>query len=306
MMSPTKSRTSRFLFAIPIAPFFLMLCSHAYGSEFGSYNGPVEARWSDIDKTMELLKPLIYKAPDGQEWIAPKGSVIDGASIPQVAMSFIGGGFDGPYRNASVIHDVACNERIRPWEDVHRTFYYGMRASGVPEFKAKVMYAAVYHFGPRWAYRHVTLANVPFDVLPSKIDALRKSVKNQEQFSASVFPYSLPKAFTDGGAKNITVPLPAKQTETGSSQDEWSGKVVAAGVRSTELEPTTLYTRSGFEELPRTVEPGSVNLLGSYITDTTPEVRLTEETLKELESVIEQKSLSLEGIEALDQNQILK
>ncbi len=33
---------------------------------------------------------------------------------------------------------------------VHRTFYTAMRASSVDVWRAKVMYAAVYHFGPRW------------------------------------------------------------------------------------------------------------------------------------------------------------
>lgn len=54
------------------------------------------------------------------------------------------------YRDASVIHDVACVARTRPWREVHETFYFAMRASGVGEVQAKVMYAAVYHFGPRW------------------------------------------------------------------------------------------------------------------------------------------------------------
>jgi hypothetical protein len=50
-----------------------------------------------------------------------------------------------------VIHDVACVEKKRPWNMVHENFYYGMLASGVEPPRAKVMYAAVYHFGPRWS-----------------------------------------------------------------------------------------------------------------------------------------------------------
>jgi hypothetical protein len=49
-----------------------------------------------------------------------------------------------------VIHDVACNERKREWQDVHLMFHRGMLASGVDARVALVMYAAVYHFGPRW------------------------------------------------------------------------------------------------------------------------------------------------------------
>jgi Protein of unknown function (DUF1353) len=55
------------------------------------------------------------------------------------------------YRNASVVHDVACDTRDHPWQDVHRMFYEACRAGGVGEQKAKLVYAAVYHFGPKWA-----------------------------------------------------------------------------------------------------------------------------------------------------------
>lgn len=36
------------------------------------------------------------------------------------------------------------------WEDVHLMFYQACRCGGVGETKAKVMYYAVYNFGPRW------------------------------------------------------------------------------------------------------------------------------------------------------------
>jgi hypothetical protein len=49
-----------------------------------------------------------------------------------------------------VFHDVACDQRTARWQDVHTMFYTGMRCSGVDEEKAKIMYAAVYRFGPRW------------------------------------------------------------------------------------------------------------------------------------------------------------
>lgn len=62
----------------------------------------------------------------------------------------MGGPFEGQYRNASVVHDVACVKKSEKWEDVHRMFYYAMRAGGVSETRAALMYAAVYKFGPRW------------------------------------------------------------------------------------------------------------------------------------------------------------
>lgn len=101
---------------------------------------------------MKLISPFTYIDPAGGQWLAPAGSIIDGASIPKFAWSIIGGPFEGQYREASVVHDIACNLKQRPWELVHLTFYYAMRASGVDSTLAAIMYAAVYHFGPRWTY----------------------------------------------------------------------------------------------------------------------------------------------------------
>ena len=64
--------------------------------------------------------------------------------------SLIGGPFEGRYRNASVVHDVACDARTQPSDEVHRMFYFACRCGGVEEAKAKAMYFAVLHYGPQW------------------------------------------------------------------------------------------------------------------------------------------------------------
>jgi hypothetical protein len=129
---------------------------------YGKYIGTIEARWLEDGRRMELLKPLTFIDPDNLEWVAPAGSIVDGASIPQAAWSLIGGPFEGKYRNASVIHDVACVEKKRTWQAVHTVFYYAMLTSGVEDLQAKTMYAAVYQFGPRWDLETtVTVAAAP-------------------------------------------------------------------------------------------------------------------------------------------------
>jgi hypothetical protein len=101
---------------------------------------------------MTLVQDFAYVDPSGLRWDAPAGAVVDGASIPRMAWSVIGGP-EGLCRKASVIHDVACDRRRQPWEKVHEAFYTAMLAAGVPAVTAKVMYAAVYHFCPRWPLR---------------------------------------------------------------------------------------------------------------------------------------------------------
>jgi hypothetical protein len=100
---------------------------------------------------MKLIEAATYTDPKQVKWLAPVGAIVDGASIPRFAWSIIGGPYEGRYRNASVFHDVACDAKDRPWQDVHEMFFNAMMASGVDTIKAKVMYAAVYHFGPRWS-----------------------------------------------------------------------------------------------------------------------------------------------------------
>lgn len=99
---------------------------------------------------IRLLDNVYYTGPDNKNWIAPKGSTVDGASIPHVFWSVIGGPLEGKYRSASVFHDVACVKKNTRWQDAAMMFYTAMRCSGVSPQKAKVMYTAVYRFGPHW------------------------------------------------------------------------------------------------------------------------------------------------------------
>lgn len=119
----------------------------------GRFLGTVKTEWlrgPQDERRMVLLEDFIYVDPKGRSWTAPKGSKTDGASIPQVAWSFVGGPFDGQYREAAVIHDAYCESKSEPWRDVHRIFFYANRAAGVSEAKSKLLYGAVMIGGPKW------------------------------------------------------------------------------------------------------------------------------------------------------------
>ena len=117
---------------------------------WGRFEGQVLAAWHDDGRTMTLLEPFGYVDPAGMRWPAPEGSEVNGASIPQAFWSVIGGPFAGRFRNASVVHDVACVEQTASWREVHWMFYEACRCAGVAAVKGKLMYYAVFHFGPRW------------------------------------------------------------------------------------------------------------------------------------------------------------
>jgi hypothetical protein len=140
------------------ALIFMVGCSKSTPvsqSDHGSFVGRVRAEWMQDGRRMRLLENFGYTDPTGKLWVAPADSVVDGASIPQPFWSVIGGPFSGPYRNASVVHDIACDEKKEDWKDVHRMFYNACLCGGADSTKARVMFGAVYHFGPRWTTKVV-------------------------------------------------------------------------------------------------------------------------------------------------------
>lgn len=116
----------------------------------GQFEGSVVAQWGDDGREMILQQPISFIDSANKRWDAPAGAIVDGASIPTVFWSVIGGPFEGKYRNASVVHDVYCHEMTESWESVHQMFYEACRSGGVDDTQAKMLYYAVYHFGPRW------------------------------------------------------------------------------------------------------------------------------------------------------------
>jgi outer membrane protein OmpA-like peptidoglycan-associated protein len=117
---------------------------------YGDCSGSVKAEWLDDGRRMKLLAEYTYVDRSAKHWDAPAGAVVDGASIPQFLWSFIGGPFEGRYRKASVTHDVECARETEDWRAVHRMFFDAMRCSEVTVVRATIIYAAVYHCGPRW------------------------------------------------------------------------------------------------------------------------------------------------------------
>jgi Protein of unknown function (DUF1353) len=125
-------------------------------SAYGHFEGPlqIELLGGPGGRNGKLLAPYVFVDPDQKLWTAPKGLVTDGASIPRPLWSIVGSPWTGLYRNAAVIHDAYCDSHSEPWQAVHRVFYRAMLANGVNPLQAKIMYAAVYRFGPRWDFTY--------------------------------------------------------------------------------------------------------------------------------------------------------
>lgn len=155
-------RTALIAFAclvlVAVAVAFVYLRLDVGGGFYGKFSGHPLVEFGDNGRDITLKAPFTFVDYENHTWDVPAGYVANGASIPRAFWTLIGGPLDGPYRDASIIHDFYCDKFAEPWPDaykrewrnVHRAFYYGMRARGVDEIKAKTMYGAVYHFGPRW------------------------------------------------------------------------------------------------------------------------------------------------------------
>lgn len=139
----------------------------------GTFEGlPPQIALLDDGRTARLLAPLSFTQANGTAWPVPAGVELDGASIPRILWSLIGGPFEGRYRNASIVHDHYCVVRTRSWQDTHRVFYDAMRSSGETATKAKIMYYAVYRFGPRWGAEVAAPLEAALSVGPAEVASL--------------------------------------------------------------------------------------------------------------------------------------
>jgi len=119
-------------------------------TDWGKFTTRPQVEFLEADRKVRLINEVNYIDPGGTTWTTPKGYVSDGASIPQVFWSLVGGPFSGAHRDAAIIHDWYCETMERSSEDTHRVFYYANRAAGLSEFKAKRLYLAVLVGGRKW------------------------------------------------------------------------------------------------------------------------------------------------------------
>jgi Protein of unknown function (DUF1353) len=121
-----------------------------------SFKGSVKAEFlapkstQDLYRDIKLVEPFGYVDPTGLHWDVPAGYVTNGASIPPSLWAIVGGPFDGPYRDAAVIHDYWCEQKTRSSDATHKMYYDAAVARGTSENIASTMYAGIVFGGPKW------------------------------------------------------------------------------------------------------------------------------------------------------------
>lgn len=113
---------------------------------------PVQTEWPDeLGGKIRTLSELRYIDDEGRFWIAPAGTVTDGASIPRLFWITVGQPLSPDTIEAAIIHDVYCERKSRPYKIVHKVFGEMLKNSpGVKFWKRVRMAFAVKRFGPRW------------------------------------------------------------------------------------------------------------------------------------------------------------
>jgi hypothetical protein len=147
----------------------------------GQFKGEIVATLLPDGRNMKLVQPFGYVDAKGQAWDVPAGAETDGASIPGVFW-ISHPPFTGKYRAAAVIHDYFCRTQVRSWQETHNVFYEAMLAAGVAERTAKVMWAAVYNFGPRWGVGAVKRA------FPPTVEEQQRFMRDLEAWVARADP----------------------------------------------------------------------------------------------------------------------
>lgn len=223
----------------------LLLASSVHAQDWGKFSEPLNVELIQDKYNAKLLDDFTYTGPEPDKifWLAPKGFITDGASIPRIAWSIIGGPFEGQYRKAAIIHDVACVKRTRSWQVTHRAFYTGMRAAGVSEIDAKIMYAAVYHFGPRWAEpKSMTLPRTNATSIASQIEKLNTEL-----------PLGKKAVLIDEGR------IISRTISTDGLQKERVEEVIGAVVEVREVQPA--LSKEAFEKMKFEIQQKNLSLV---------------------------------------------
>jgi hypothetical protein len=120
----------------------------------GQFSGDPLTTWlteAGPDRKMQLERDFWFE--HGRDhWDAPKGAVVDGASIPQPLWSLVGSPYTGDYRRASIVHDVACDKAgtdSAKRRAADKMFFHACIAGGCGVAQAMLLYVGV-RIGAWW------------------------------------------------------------------------------------------------------------------------------------------------------------
>lgn len=123
---------------------------------WGTWRTPLRAEFlirRDDKVRIRLLEPLVFVDKHGNVRVVPENFVSDGASIPQLWWSLVGGTLNGKYARAAVLHDWDILCELDAPAVVHERFYCAMRADFVGYKMARTFYHIVDWRVKKWEPR---------------------------------------------------------------------------------------------------------------------------------------------------------
>jgi hypothetical protein len=148
---PGKRRRKLLACALTVA-----LCASAHPAGQPEFGGRVVLEVLDdieLDHKLRLLEDFSFRDATGRVWLAPRGGVIDGTSLPRALRLLPGIPPETEFRKASVLHDYHSRARLESWKEVRRMLHSASLHEGLGPTEAKLLYAAVYAGGWRWEPR---------------------------------------------------------------------------------------------------------------------------------------------------------
>jgi hypothetical protein len=216
----------------------------AVGTEYGSFvNSPPKAELDGNGRDITLLEDFAYKDRRNTVWIAPKGYVSNGASIPSFLWSVVGAPLDGKYRNAAIVHDAACDAMEKPPADVHLAFYEACRCGGLSEAYAKILYTGVLLGGPRWSLVPRE-DSVPQTVTKYVSEERTKEVIDPATGEKKTVAYTVQVPVTEQLTQAVVRMVPERRPSPPVTPDDVSDIVQLIGSGTTSLEDLQRWAES--------------------------------------------------------------
>jgi esterase/lipase superfamily enzyme len=118
-------------------------------ARFGRFKGALVTQFLADGRNIRLVEPFGFVDSDGKHWDVPAGAELNGAFWPGV-VSTTHPPFSGKAREAAILLDYYSQQKTRDWQSTIVMTYWALRASGLGEKPAKVIWAVVYGTTRRW------------------------------------------------------------------------------------------------------------------------------------------------------------
>lgn len=109
----------------------------------GRFAAPLRVEIAPPGRLARVLEDFVYVSPDGLHWTTPAGFVFDGASIPRVLWTRLGGPFDGPNIFIGAVHDPRYRFADCDRETADRLLLNVGRCAGLGKQDAMAIYLGV-------------------------------------------------------------------------------------------------------------------------------------------------------------------